>query len=1111
MMIPFRNHFLLFISILLASLPSLAQENFRAVHWGVAENMSVYPAYGMIKDVNGFMWIGTREGGLVRFDGSLFKIYRHENNTSNSILGNNIWGLIEDSLHNIWIGTENGLCLYDIEADSFRTVAALATKGFYNNSVVPFWATKDEIYCWNYPDSQWTAFNIHTLIKRPLAKITPDDIGHGISDRNSIYDAGSNSIWIEYGPGGTPGGGLLQVSLSTGKKIPFTWNCYRNIPNDDHSFEGMHYDRRRNAIWISCTDGLVEFTIDDKQFHHIAAMDSLVQLKDYHLWAGINIDTLGRIWMATFPKGIIIYDPSSESLRLPFPEDSILQQKISADNVMIYCDRDGMVWSGSWNTQQDGIYQLIPYSPPVKQFISNPGKSNSLSGDFIVFCLNAGRGKVWIGTGDGLNIFDTETGFFQILRKNDLPGLKGDVHEIQPTSVDTTTQKAWVSTDGGRYYQLDMRSKQCIPIIFKDSNDRHLIDQGGFSRPYKNGSVIGVDEGNRTLVFIGNSDSTEARQILSFPIGITSPFSIWPGDDQFLFVGRGDSTTINLSYQLLHDKWVRIYTPLDSIPWTNIIFNKADQTYWVNEENDLLHLSRDFRLIQTYSQKDGLPDGKRGCVIPDNYSNIWFTTDRSIYRLNFKTGKISVLSEREGFQANGFFPGLMNVKSTDGELFLPSGAYGKGFTRISPAKYKTTPSTVYIQSLLVNQHPYHFSPGIKNEPEISLRYFENRLTMEPGIIDFISAGKNKFRYKLGESAAWIYPFNNIIYYDNLAPGNYALIMQASNTEEFSGPATTLHIHISPPWWQTLWAYTLFAIAFASLLWSFIQYRSRALRAKNIQLEEKVLHRTKELKHSLEDLRETQNQLIQREKMASLGELTAGIAHEIQNPLNFVNNFSDLNAELLEEMKTKIKEGNPDEAIAIADDVIANEQKINHHGNRADAIVKGMLQHSGTSAGQKELTDINALAEEYLRLSYQGLRAKDKSFNAVLQTYFDPGVGKINIVPQDIGRVLLNLYNNAFYAINEKKKQQPEGYQPTVSVSTEKIESKVEIRLKDNGNGIPQKILDKIFQPFFTTKPTGKGTGLGLSLSYDIIKAHGGEIRVNTREGEGAEFIIQLPA
>ena len=285
------------------------------------------------------------------------------------------------------------------------------------------------------------------------------------------------------------------------------------------------------------------------------------------------------------------------------------------------------------------------------------------------------------------------------------------------------------------------------------------------------------------------------------------------------------------------------------------------------------------------------------------------------------------------------------------------------------------------------------------------------------------------------------------------------------------------------------------------------------------LEEQVNQRTLELNKSLEDLKSTQAQLIHTEKMASLGELTAGVAHEIQNPLNFVNNFSEVNAELIEELKQEIENKDWEEANEIANDIAQNEEKINHHGKRADAIVKGMLQHSRTSTGEKELVDINLLADEYLRLSYHGLKAKDKNFNADFKTNFDKTLPQVNVITQDIGRVLLNLINNAFYAcaersrstVDKKTKENIDGYKPVVIVSTEKLDDKVEISVKDNGNGISEEIKDKIFQPFFTTKPTGEGTGLGLSLSYDIItKGLGGEIKVTTAEGNGTEFIIQLP-
>ena len=289
--------------------------------------------------------------------------------------------------------------------------------------------------------------------------------------------------------------------------------------------------------------------------------------------------------------------------------------------------------------------------------------------------------------------------------------------------------------------------------------------------------------------------------------------------------------------------------------------------------------------------------------------------------------------------------------------------------------------------------------------------------------------------------------------------------------------------------------------------------AEVIRSKNeqlTQLNKEIEEQKIKLEDTIKDLKATQTQLIQSEKMASLGELTAGIAHEIQNPLNFVNNFSEVNKELLLEMKEEIDKGNLEEVKTIVSNVISNEEKINHHGKRADAIVKGMLQHSRTSSGIKEPTDINVLADEYVRLAYHGLRARDKSFNATMKTDFDEAVGKIEIIPQEIGRVILNLVTNAFYAVNEKRKTQSESYEPTVTIQTKKMADKIEIKVIDNGDGISKAIIEKIFQPFFTTKPTGQGTGLGLSLSYDIVKAHAGELSVETEEGKGSQFVIELP-
>jgi signal transduction histidine kinase/ligand-binding sensor domain-containing protein len=409
--------------------------------------------------------------------------------------------------------------------------------------------------------------------------------------------------------------------------------------------------------------------------------------------------------------------------------------------------------------------------------------------------------------------------------------------------------------------------------------------------------------------------------------------------------------------------------------------------------------------------------------------------------------------------------------------------------------------------------PFDFIPY-----NLSLPYHANSISFDFAAIDPHFSKSTRYQYILeGFDKTWS-PLskNTNANFGNLREGQYTFKIKALNPYGIWSEMS-YSFQVLPPWYRTWWAYLAYVLMSGGTLYAFIRWRTSALTNEKLHLEHQVAKRTSELKESLDHLKSTQSQLIQSEKMASLGELTAGIAHEIQNPLNFVNNFSEVNSELISEMKEALAKGNVDEARTLATTLEENESKIVSHGKRADAIVKGMLQHSRKSSGQKEPTDINELCDEYLRLAYHGLRAKDKSFNAKFETHLDPALPKVNVVPQEIGRVVLNLINNAFYAVNEKAKQGITGYEPTVSVTTRAGSplgaggaGRLEIVVSDNGNGIPDSIKDKIFQPFFTTKPTGQGTGLGLSLSYDIVKAHGGTLRVESVEDKGSTFTIELP-
>jgi signal transduction histidine kinase len=414
---------------------------------------------------------------------------------------------------------------------------------------------------------------------------------------------------------------------------------------------------------------------------------------------------------------------------------------------------------------------------------------------------------------------------------------------------------------------------------------------------------------------------------------------------------------------------------------------------------------------------------------------------------------------------------------------------------------------------------------------ITLKYFQNSFSFDYGHVDFITpARRHTIQFKLENyDNYWrASKGENRANYVKVPPGNYVLNIRASNPGGVWS-SRSVKMVILNPWYQTGWAYLLFTLLGASLLRGYIIYRSRKLKAENIFLEEKVAKRTAALKAS-------QAQLIHSEKMASLGELTAGIAHEIQNPLNFVNNFSEINQELLEEVEEEIGNGNLEDAKDIIHDLKENEQKISEHGKRADSIVKGMLLHSRNSTGEKIETDINALCDEYLRLSYHGMRAKNRDFNVDFELNMDPDLPKVKVVPQDMGRVLLNIINNAFQALTDFKERNETSDKasspvrggletfkgvnsPKVFVSTKRVatplgdggrEQAIQITISDNGPGIPDYLKEKIFQPFFTTKATGEGTGLGLSLAYDIVKAHGGEIKVESEEGGGARFTLYLP-
>jgi len=522
-----------------------------------------------------------------------------------------------------------------------------------------------------------------------------------------------------------------------------------------------------------------------------------------------------------------------------------------------------------------------------------------------------------------------------------------------------------------------------------------------------------------------------------------------------------------------------------------------------------------------YSETDGLPTNLTEGIVEGDDGEMWIATQNGLSQMvtnkNLNKATFINYNSSDGLGTDVFLS-LTNTRAADGRFYF-GGEHG--LTTFSNITSNKTPPAIIISNLYISNKSVldmkensPLTESLLDTKSISLPLDQNSLSFEFAALHYANPKKNQYAHMLkGYDKDWIYDNRNFAAYTNLDPGAYEFLIRASNAYGiWNEEGLTLKITILPPWWRTWWAYVSYVLLFGIFAFTTDRTVRRSIKMRERERSrERELKQAKEIEKAYTELKATQTQLIQSEKMASLGELTAGIAHEIQNPLNFVNNFSEVNSELIAELKEEIEKGNIEEAKNIATNIDENEKKIIFHGKRADGIVKGMLQHSRSSSGVKEPTDINALADEYLRLAYHGLRAKDKSFNASMKTEFDESIGNINVVPQDMGRVILNLITNAFYAVTERKKEGEVGYEPTVTVSTHKNNNKIEIRVKDNGNGIPQKVLDKIFQPFFTTKPAGEGTGLGLSMSYDIVtKTHAGEIKVETKAGVGTEFIIIIP-
>jgi ligand-binding sensor domain-containing protein/signal transduction histidine kinase len=885
----------------------------------------------------------------------------------------------------------------------------------------------------------------------------------------------------------------------------------------------------------------------------------------------------GVLWFGT-NAGLDRYDKKTGKLT-HYPLD--LKNVATTGNERVSTlteDASGRFWVGTTN----GLYLMDRKRGTFIRYGQNPANANSLNFNWIRTILAARDGTLWIGTEYGLNQFNPQTGRFTPYYRADTlyhPGLyrfvnaigiperrlvsawhtKGgtDVTKVftlsQPTTVAILAMGAVTSAQKNEYGWIEDATGRKVWEI-SEPRTRYA---GGENRRMQV-EALHLPAGTYRLQYRANEGSAQTR----FNMPVPTPYhpELWGFQVVKITSEEADTLTrlakkwvyTGLSsavVNVLHeDKKGRIWIgtnggglncydpatgkftvyrePMNGFSHITTIHEDPNGTLWVGDYfHGLFSFNPDKGITKHYTTVQGLSHNSVMGIVSDEEGYLWLSTFNGLSRFDPATSRFRTYSNAHGLQELVFrYPPF---KSSTGDVFFPGDqgisllAKHQVFDDPYPPKVVLTDVAIFNQKAAIGPDA-PLPADVSIADKITLSHDQNELTFSFAALHYNRSPECRYAFKLEPyDNEWVQTGSTRqARYTALNPGSYTFRVKAANADGvWNEKGARISVVILPPWWQTWWAYLLYALFIGGSIGAFIQYRSSALRRENRVLEEKVADRTNQLHQSLEQLKSTQTQLIQREKMASLGELTAGIAHEIQNPLNFVNNFSELNIELMDELDEEAKKGNTDEVRLLSQDIKQNLTKITHHGKRASGIVKGMLEHSRTSTGQKERTDLNALADEYLRLTYQGWQRSEgripgdpaKDFNAELITNFTPNLAQVEVIFQDMGRVLLNLYTNAFYAVSQKQKTALPDYQPTVTVSTTQVKDNVVIRVRDNGTGIPDSVKEKIFQPFFTTKPTGEGTGLGLSLSYDIVtKGHGGTLDVNSVPGEFTEFIIALP-
>lgn len=1077
------------------------------------DGLSSNTVNSMLVDDHGYLWLSTYNG-LARYNGYEFEKFYSNPNDTNAIQGMIAYSLMQDRKGNIWVGTNPGYIeVYDPVKRAFsafdytKLVDPLVTAPpLYGYSVTSICEDEEgNIYFGiNCNENLHSAVLVRDAGSEKIKVLeTPADFE--IQNVYQMQKDLNGNIWI------LSSNGLFKIDKNG--KVSIENKVFLNLRLAVNDFlTDLIFTDTAHVWFITRFGKLLKMNMESGEIQMFVTPFASTDLSILNI-SILTTDKQHRIWIGS-GTGLCQFDPEKEEFKV---FDTGTKSELAKSNVNCFAyDSFGNLFIGTAN---NGVLRYEE-KPVFTSYIgSSTDKSTVLPGWANVL-FQASDGKIWIHSDTGFSILNPESGKVE------------SRHGNSESSLFLYVTSAWENAPGeiffcsgrGVLYKFLVSSKSTEKVTLHGIPENvnitnHLLDSRGNDWLTTRGGLYrkAVDSQQYQKYNLGDIEGSDAISNDITGLFESSKHGLWIITNLGLFLYHYDTDQIDRHGYDKNKGDVFISQDINSL------YEDPRGTVWVGQwQGGLANYIPETGTIKKYTVDDGLPSMGVQSVTGDGNGMIWLSTFNGLSRFDPVSEQFNNYSIDDGIQGALFADGS-SLHTSSGQIIF-GGANGITIFNPDDFKVKSEPPKVFLTDLkLFNKTVFPQANGILQKPvdktqSITLNYNQNNITIDYMGIHYSNPLKNRFAYimenydedwrEVGIQREAFYPF--------LPPGNYTFKVKASNSQGVWSDVTSLNILVKPPWYASIWAFIFYALLLIPIAVLVNKYmRKRAIRQERERAQKKELEQAREIEKAYTELKATQAQLIQAEKMASLGELTAGIAHEIQNPLNFVNNFSEVSTELLDEMSEEIEAGNYDEVKEITQDVKQNLEKILHHGKRADGIVKSMLQHSRGNTGEKVPTDLNVLADEYLRLSYHGLRAKDKSFNADFKLELDKALPKVNVVPQDIGRVLLNLVNNAFYAVKQKSDEKTIEYKPVVTVTTKLIKlssgkQKIELRVTDNGNGIPEELKSKIFQPFFTTKPTGQGTGLGLSLSYDIIKAHGGTLQVNSESGQKTEFIIEIP-